>query len=153
VGTGLWFAAVTKTVASVIHSRHNLIDWQVARPLWFGSLTSSVLTLVLLQRYAAHHELAGVVKYTVAVAAFVTASGMLFQGPLQALGRLSRRNNRGNFRRLQAPLTVATGAVLGVLVSGRAWRSVSSLPLPGAAHTATLGSDRHRARHPARAVR
>ena len=117
VGTDLWFAAVTKTVASVIHSRHNLIDWQVARRLWLGSLTSSALAIVLLQRYAAHHELAGVVKYTVAVAVFVTAIGMLFQRPLQALGRLSRRYDRGNFMRVQAPLTVATGAVLGVLVS------------------------------------
>jgi len=117
VGTDLWFATVTKTVASVIHSRHNLIDWQVARRLWFGSLTSSALAIVLLQRYAAHHELAGVVKYAVAVAVIVTAFGMLFQRPLQALGRLSRRYDRGNFMRLQAPLTVATGAVLGVLVS------------------------------------
>jgi uncharacterized protein len=117
VGTDLWFAGVTKTVASVIHSRHNLIDWQVARRLWLGSLTSSALAIVLLQRYAAHHELAGVVKYTVAVAVLVTAIGMLFQGPLQALSRLSRRYDKGNLTRLQAPLTVATGAVLGVLVS------------------------------------
>jgi uncharacterized membrane protein YfcA len=117
VGTDLWFAAVTKTVASVIHSRHNLIDWQVARRLWLGSLTSSALAIVLMQRYAVQHELAGVVKSMVAVAVIVTAIGMLFQGPLQALGRLSRRYDRGHFMRLQAPLTVATGAVLGVLVS------------------------------------
>src|SRR5262245_23646111 len=73
VGTDLWFAAVTKTVASGIHSRHNLIDWQVARRLWLGSLPSSALAIVLLQRYAAQHDLAGVVRTTVAVAVIVTA--------------------------------------------------------------------------------
>jgi uncharacterized membrane protein YfcA len=117
VGTDLWFAAVTKTVASGIHSRHKLIDWQVARRLWLGSLSSSALAIVLLQRYAAQHDVAGAVKSTVAVAVIVTALGMLFQRQLQALGSVSRRHDRASFTRLQAPLTVAAGAVLGVLVS------------------------------------
>src|SRR5262249_22783966 len=58
VGTDLWFAAITKTVASRIHSRHKLIDWQVARRLWLGSLPASALAIVLLQRYATHHHVA-----------------------------------------------------------------------------------------------
>lgn len=49
VGTDLWFAAITKTVASGIHSRHGLIDWQVARRLWLGSLTSAALAILLLR--------------------------------------------------------------------------------------------------------
>lgn len=117
VGTDLWFAAVTKTVASGIHSRHKLIDWQVARRLWLGSLPFSALAIVLLQRYAAHHEVAGMVKSIVAVAVIVTALGMLFQRQLQALGSVSQRYDKASFTRLQTPLTVAAGATLGVLVS------------------------------------
>jgi hypothetical protein len=117
VGTDLWFAAVTKTVASGVHSRHKLIDWQVARRLWLGSLTSSALAIVLLQHYAAQHGVAEVMKTTVAVAVIVTAIGMLFQRHLQAFGSVSQRYDKESFVRLQAPLTVAAGAVLGVLVS------------------------------------
>jgi uncharacterized membrane protein YfcA len=117
VGTDLWFAAITKTVASTIHSRHKLIDWQVARRLWLGSLPSSALAIALVQRYAAEHDLAAVVKSTVAVAVMVTALGILFQRQLQALSAATPRNKRGRAVRLQAPLTVAAGALLGLLVS------------------------------------
>ena len=40
VGTDLWFAAITKLFAARIHQGHGLIDWQVARRLWWGSLSA-----------------------------------------------------------------------------------------------------------------
>lgn len=45
VGTDLWFAAITKLFASHVHHGHGLIDWQVVRRLWLGSLPASALTL------------------------------------------------------------------------------------------------------------
>lgn len=117
VGTDLLFAAVTKTVASGVHSRHNLIDWQVARRLWLGSLTASLLVIVLLHRYGPNRELAGLIKATVGVVVIVTAVGMLVQGRLHRLGRTSRVAHSAAFKRLQRPLTVAAGALLGTLVS------------------------------------
>lgn len=46
VGTDLWFAAITKLFATRVHHGHGLIDWQVVKRLWLGSLTASVLTPV-----------------------------------------------------------------------------------------------------------
>ena len=37
VGTDLWFAAITKLFATRVHHGHGLIDWPVAKRLWWGS--------------------------------------------------------------------------------------------------------------------
>src|ERR1700756_936870 len=44
VGTDLWFACITKTAATKVHHGAGLIDWQVVRRLWLGSLPASALT-------------------------------------------------------------------------------------------------------------
>ncbi|MEI6108286.1 MAG: TSUP family transporter [Opitutae bacterium] len=46
VGTDLWFAAITKLFAMPVHHGYSLIDWQVVKRLWLGSLTVSAMTLV-----------------------------------------------------------------------------------------------------------
>src|SRR3954462_2434815 len=48
VGTDLWFAAITKIAATKVHHGAGLIDWQVARRLWAGSLPASVATMLWL---------------------------------------------------------------------------------------------------------
>ena len=45
VGTDLWFAALTKLFATRVHHGHGLIDWVVAKRLWWGSLPASAITL------------------------------------------------------------------------------------------------------------
>src|SRR5438309_10243560 len=45
VGTDLWFAAMTKLVASRVHQQAGIIDWQVVRRLWLGSLPASAASL------------------------------------------------------------------------------------------------------------
>jgi uncharacterized membrane protein YfcA len=117
VGTDLWFAAITKLAATGIHSRHGLIDWQVARRLWLGSLSASALAIVLIGRLSDRPEMASVVKITVACAVIVTAVGLLFQRRLHSLGRKPGLRIDSTAIRLQAPLTVLAGAVLGALVS------------------------------------
>ena len=44
IATDLWFAAITKVFATRVHHGHGLIDWQVVKRLWLGSLTASALT-------------------------------------------------------------------------------------------------------------
>src|SRR5436190_19899270 len=50
VGTDLWFAAITKTAATRVHHARGLIDWQVVRRLWLGSLPASAATMIWLSR-------------------------------------------------------------------------------------------------------
>ncbi|MES2633231.1 MAG: sulfite exporter TauE/SafE family protein [Pseudomonadota bacterium] len=117
VGTDLWFAAITKLAASRIHHSNNLIDWQVVRRLWAGSLPASALTLAWMTVMPIGPETASFLKVLIACAVLMTASAMVFQKQLHALGRRFRVEHVAGFKTMQPPLTIAAGAVLGVLVT------------------------------------
>lgn len=117
VGTDLWFAAITKLFATRVHHGHGLIDWQVVKRLWLGSLTASALTLVWMKIHPVDASAVTLLKTAIAIAVMVTALGMIFQKPLHALGRKLRTTDSVHFKAIQAPLTVLAGAILGVLVT------------------------------------
>lgn len=117
VGTDLWFAAITKLTASRVHHGNGLIDWQVARRLWLGSLPASALTLVWIQLRPIDQNAVQALSLALAIAVLLTAVGMLLQKPLHALGRHIRLSHERDFKAVQAPLTVLAGAVLGVMVT------------------------------------
>ncbi len=117
VGTDLWFAAITKVVATPVHHRHGLIDWQVVRRLWAGSLTASAGTLAWMHFIPADEGAVTFLKGAVAVAVLITAVAMLFQRRLHELGRMFRTTEAESFKSFQAPLTVVAGAILGILVT------------------------------------
>jgi uncharacterized membrane protein YfcA len=117
VGTDLWFAAVTKIVATRVHHGHGLIDWQIARRLWLGSLTASALTVVWMKMHPVDQTSVKLLTTSIAFALVLTAVGILFQKKLHALGSRWRTVDDRHFKAVQAPLTVASGALLGVLVT------------------------------------
>ncbi len=117
VGTDLWFAAITKMFATRVHHNHGLIDWQVVRRLWLGSLSASVLTLVWMRLNPVDENAVSMLKIAIAAAVLLTAVGIVFQKPLQALGRKLRTTDAEHFKAWQPGLTVVAGAVLGVLVT------------------------------------
>ena len=114
VGTDLWCAAITKTAASRLHYRAGLIEWRVARRLWMGSLPAAVLALCWVRAYGGRSALLSAAIGAVVV---VSAVGMLLQSRLHAAGRSLRTGHAARFKRLQAPLTILAGAMLGVLVT------------------------------------
>lgn len=117
VGTDLWFAAITKMFATRVHHNHGLIDWQVVRRLWLGSLSASVLTLVWMRLNPVDENAVSMLKTAIAAAVLLTAVGIVFQKPLQAFGRKLRTTDAEHFKAWQPGLTVVAGAVLGVLVT------------------------------------
>lgn len=117
VGTDLWFAAITKLFATRIHQRHGLIDWQVVRRLWLGSLSASVLTLLWMTAHPVDQTAVSSLKTMIAFAVLLTAAGILMQKHLHALGHKLRTTDADHFKAWQPPLTVLAGAVLGVLVT------------------------------------
>lgn len=117
VGTDLWFAAGTKLVASRIHHGAGLIDWQVVKRLWLGSLTASALTVLWMSTQAVNGNDFSFLKPAIAGAVMLTAVGMLFQKSLHSFGRHFRTTEADRFKALQAPLTVVAGVILGVLVT------------------------------------
>lgn len=117
VGTDLWFAAFTKTAATKVHHGAGLIDWQVARRLWYGSLPASALTSWWLSSAHMSPGAGGWVKAAIGIAILVTASAMLFQNQLHELGRRFRVGDAEHFKAMQPAATVLSGALLGFLVT------------------------------------
>lgn len=117
VGTDLWFAAITKLFATRIHHGHGLIDWQIVKRLWIGSLSASALTIIWMKFYPIDDSSVELLKTAIAIAVLITAVGMLFQKPLHALGKKFRTTEGEKFKSFQAPLTILAGVLLGFLVS------------------------------------
>lgn len=117
VGTDLWFAAITKLFATPVHQRHGLIDWQVVKRLWTGSLTAATLSLIWLRFHPIEDASIHILKGAVAITVMVTAVAMLFQKQLHGIGRSQRVTEGEQFKKVQGPLTVAAGAFLGILVT------------------------------------
>ncbi len=117
VGTDLWFAVITKMAATRVHHHHGLIDWGVAKRLWLGSLPASAGTLVWLQFHPLNAHSMDHLKAAIAAAVLLTAGGILLQTKLHSLGKRLRTTQVERFITLQLPLTLLSGAVLGVLVT------------------------------------
>jgi uncharacterized membrane protein YfcA len=116
VGTDLWFAALTKIVGGKIHWQKNLIDWQIVRRLWWGSLPSSAFMIVLM-----HFQVINIsvdfIKQVIGYLIVITAVGILLQDRLNLLGKYLRINNESSFKLWQPGLTVIAGITLGTLVT------------------------------------
>jgi uncharacterized protein len=115
VGSDLLYAAATKTAGTLAHGLNDTIEWRIVGRLAAGSVPTTALTLFALSKLdlggaAAAQLITGVLG----AALFVTAGALIFRRQIvnaygERLGRLDARRTR--------ILTIATGAVLGVLVS------------------------------------
>ncbi len=115
VGTDLLYAAITKTAGATIHGLTGTIDWRIVRDLAAGSMPATALTLFVLSR--------GNPAGPVASDAITTILGCtLFASAFALVVRTHVVRRYGERLAALAPrrvrlLTVATGAVLGVLVT------------------------------------
>jgi uncharacterized protein len=115
VGTDLLYAAATKTVGTAVHGFNRTIEWRVVGLLAAGSVPLTIITIIVLGNIgiqsAAAHDLITVVLI---VALFITAAALILRE--QIVARYAARLAAIPSQRV-AILTVALGAVLGVLVS------------------------------------
>lgn len=117
IGTDLWFAAITKTVATRVHRHSGLIDWQVVKRLWLGSLPASACLIIGLSSAPRHELGSGLLREAVAIAVCFSAGAMLFQSQLYSLSQRAPATTAARLQRLQVPSTVFVGVVLGLLVT------------------------------------
>ncbi|WP_338847414.1 sulfite exporter TauE/SafE family protein [Massilia sp. W12] len=116
IGTDLWFASLTKSVAVGMHHNTNLIDWMVVRRMWAGSLPATAIT-ILLMKFGYIGVDVRLLKYGIGIAVVLTALSILFKQQLHNLGQNFRLRDAGQFKQLQFPLTILSGLLLGVMVS------------------------------------
>jgi len=145
VGTDLLYAACTKSVGALIHGRSQTIDWQVTRRLAAGSLPAAAIMLLGLGQLHIHTDaVSRVITPVLAVMILLTVLLLLFQKPL--LARLRPRSAELSPGSLRG-LTVASGAVLGALVTltsvgaGALGVSVLTLLYPRLSTVRIVGSD------------
>jgi uncharacterized membrane protein YfcA len=114
IGTDLWFAALTKTGGAVAHARHGHVDWRITRLLLAGSLPAALATIALMHATGVTKGWAAALTLSLGIALLLTAVVVAFKKTWQAAGlKLERWLPESR----KAPLTVASGVVLGVLVT------------------------------------
>lgn len=145
VGTDLLFAACTKTFGAAIHARERTIEWVVVRRLATGSIPATLLMVGLLHFFQpAAHAASHLITPVLAAALLATAVLVVFQR--QVLGLMAGFSAGLTIGR-QRGLTIAAGAVLGVLVSlssvgaGALGVTVLLLLYPGLTPQRIVGSD------------
>jgi uncharacterized membrane protein YfcA len=113
VGTDLLYAAVTKGVGSVVHGLRRNVAWQVVGLLAAGSVPATATTLMALSRLGPMSAFANtVITVLLAIVLLITAFLIVVTKWLRRL-----RGSTPPGRRLEIMGTIATGAVLGFLVS------------------------------------
>ena len=116
VGTDLLYAAITKAGGTSVHARKGHVDWRITGLLAAGSLPASVLTiwaLSLLPKQSA--AVTHIISLSLGVALVLTACAIVFRQRLQRYA-LAHADDAAHTE-LQAPITVAIGALLGILVT------------------------------------
>jgi uncharacterized membrane protein YfcA len=114
VATDLLFAAATKTVGTAVHGANRAVEWRIALLLAAGSLPGMAVTLGVLAMLGAPGPA------TQALVARVLGASLVLSGlSLLLRARLLAwtRRRAGGRRVPTAALTIATGWLLGVLVT------------------------------------
>ncbi len=115
VGTDLLFAAVTKIVGTSVHGAAQTVDWPVVRRMAAGSVPATAATLFVIARLGGtERHVVEWVTVGLGLALLVTSMTVLFR---PWIIRWATENIDRPTQATAVRLTVAMGAVLGVLVS------------------------------------
>jgi uncharacterized membrane protein YfcA len=115
VGTDLLYAAITKSGGSMVHGFFRTVDWRIVGRLAAGSIPAAAVAIAILSQANLTGDSARIVINSILSAGLVTtACALVFRRSIQAyyasrVGELSPQRT--------GIVTVATGALLGVLVS------------------------------------
>lgn len=120
VGTDLLYAALTKSTGIFVHHARRTIDWGVVRLLCIGSIPSACLAVFIL-RYmvdTANINYEQVITTTLSVALVLTSLAILFKDyGYKSSGGRHLAAIRGACERMRVPLTILSGALIGILVT------------------------------------
>jgi uncharacterized protein len=115
VGTDLLYAAATKAGGSVVHGWARTIHWPAVLRLGCGSISASILTLLILWWLDLPTEtVRSLVNSVLCFALFLTATSLIFRKLV--IDKLRTRMERVDDATI-ARATVLVGVILGVLVS------------------------------------
>lgn len=114
IGTDLWFAAITKSGGSWAHWRHGHVETRITMWLLAGSLPAAVVTVGLMHLTGLQLGWSSGLTAALGVALLLTAVSVAYR---EAWARIGLGLERWLPQRHKPALTVAAGALLGVLVT------------------------------------
>jgi uncharacterized protein len=117
VGTDLWFAGITKMVGGSIHHNRGNADLRTVKWLCIGSIPLAAMTLFALSSTNQNQIKQGFVTEALGAVIILSAIATLYRKSLHRYSEQLRQNTRVPYKRFQIPLTIAAGALLGVLVT------------------------------------
>ena len=114
IGTDLFFAATTKSGGALAHARHGHVDGRIVMRLLAGSIPAAVATIVAMHATGITKTWASALTVALGIALLVTAVTVAYRKAWHDIGlKLQRWLPESR----KPAITVAAGAVLGVLVS------------------------------------
>ena len=114
VGTDLLYASATKAVGAAVHGAKRTVVWSIVGLLAAGSAPASLISVLVLSRLGPRSaQTSELISVTLGFALLATAVSIVFKNQIAAFARGAREISP---RRRRA-LTIATGALLGVLVT------------------------------------
>lgn len=114
IGTDLWFAALTKTSGSIAHHRAGHVDYRVLTLLLGGSIPAAIATIAAMHHFGVSKSMMGTLTFSLGIALLLTAVVVAFRPTWHRVGIWLERYVTPARR---GPLTLASGLLLGVLVS------------------------------------
>jgi uncharacterized membrane protein YfcA len=117
VGTDLWFACATKTVGGAIHHAKQNADLRIVGTLMIGSMPAAIATLAVLNAMHWSQVKQGWLPFALGVVLFATAIATIARPTLQRWVLAKMGEDGIAPHRIQLPLTIIAGAILGVLVT------------------------------------
>lgn len=121
VGTDLLYASITKGVGTVVHGAKQTINWAIVGLLALGSIPATVATLYFIQRFGKSDATSHLITTVLGYALFLTAALLLLRDLIRKMAEARQVKAEAEHKPLhtgrRAVLTIATGLVLGFLVS------------------------------------
>ncbi len=118
VGTDLWFAGATKAVGGMVHHAKHNADLKVVGRLMVGSVPATLATLVAMNAMDWSQVKQGWLPVTLGIVLIATAAATIARPRLH--NWILAHGGADGFpgpNRLQLPMTILAGGVLGVLVT------------------------------------
>ena len=117
VATDLWFAAITKFAAVLIHHREQQVEWSVVRKLWLGSLPAALITVIALGSGALVSFNSKSLTSLIGAVILITAISLPGVSLIKTKNSRFLSGNMQKINRLLKPLTIFAGVMIGILVS------------------------------------
>jgi len=118
VGTDLLYASLTKALGGWVHSKNGSVEWRIVGLLALGSLPAALFTIALFKYLGLDEKsLKGLVTGVLSIALLLTAAALLFKDRILKLALRDEGTVSWLHHRHLKAATIATGAVVGVLVT------------------------------------